>query len=83
MTATTNKHLHVSPFLDEAFRYDIRLRGSIGQIELDIDVVPDGGDEPTLETAMSVERSDATRASLGATSGRSWTKAFTISKSAR
>ena len=67
MTATTNKHLHVSPFLDEAFRYDIRLRGSIGQIELDIDVVPDGGDEPTLETAMSVDRRDATRASLGAT----------------
>lgn len=66
MTATTDKQLHVSPFLDEAFRYDVRLRGSTGQIELDIDVVRHGRDEPTLETALSVVRRDATRAALGA-----------------
>lgn len=66
MTATTDKELHVSPFLDEAFRYDLRLRGSTGQIELDLDVVPHGADDPILVTAMSVSRIDATRASLRA-----------------
>ncbi len=67
MTATTDKELHVSPFLDEDFRYDVRLRGSTGRIELDIDIVPHGHDEPTLVTAMSVDRRDATRVLLGAT----------------
>jgi hypothetical protein len=66
MTATTDKELHVSPFLDEAFRYDIRLCGSAEQIEIELDIVPDGGDEPTIVTAMSVDRSEATRESLGA-----------------
>ena len=64
MTATTDKELHVSPFLDEAFRYDVRLRGSDGQIELELDVVPHDGDQPILETAMAVDRRPATRASL-------------------
>lgn len=66
MTATTDKVLHVSPFLDEAFRYDLRLRGSHERIEFDLDIVPHDGDEPTILTAMSVDRRPATRESLGA-----------------
>lgn len=66
MTATMDKELHVSPFLDESFRYDLRLRGTAERIELGLDVVPHDGDEPTIMTAMAVERRDATRAALGA-----------------
>lgn len=66
MTAATDKELHVSPFLDEEFRYDLRLRGSVGRIELELDVVPHGHDDPTLLTAMTVDRRDANRTSLGA-----------------
>lgn len=65
-TATTDKSLHVSPFLDEAFRYDLRLRGSEETIEFELDVVPLDGDEPTIVTAMSVDRRPASRGSLGA-----------------
>lgn len=67
MTAATDKELHVSPFLDESFRYDIRLRGSDDHIELDLDVVPHDSDEPMLVTAMSVDRRPATRRALSAT----------------
>lgn len=66
MTASTAKHLHVSPFLHEDFRYDVRLRGSDQRVELELDVVPQDGDEPTMVTAMSVDRRPATHASLGA-----------------
>ena len=66
MTASTDKELHVSPFLDEAFRYDLRLRGSDDRIEVEIHVVPHGDDEPTIVTAMSVDRRPTTRESLAA-----------------
>jgi uncharacterized protein len=66
MSAVTDKELHVSPFLDESFRYDVRLRDAADRIELDLDVVPHGGDQPTLVTAMTVDRRPASRASLGA-----------------
>lgn len=63
MTAAVDKQLHVSPFLDESFRYDVRLRGSDDAVELELDVVgPD--DRPTVLTAMSLERRPATRARL-------------------
>ena len=66
MSAGTDKHLHVSPFLHEDFRYDIRLRGSDDRLDLELDVVPHDGIEPTLVTAMSVDRRPATYESLGA-----------------
>ena len=48
MTASVDKQLHVSPFLDEDYRYDLRLRGTDEEIELQLDVVrrrrqPPGG----------------------------------------
>ena len=66
MTATTDKELHVSPFLHQAFRYEVRLRGSDDRLELGLDVVPHHGDEPTIMTAMSVDLRPATRESLSA-----------------
>ncbi len=66
MTATAEKRLHVSPFLDESFRYDVRLRGRGDRIEFELDVVPDDSAQPTVVTAVSVERRAATRATLGA-----------------
>jgi hypothetical protein len=66
MNATFGKELHVSPFLDEEFRYDLRLRGSDDRVELELDVVPDGADSPTVLTSMSLDRRTATRAALGA-----------------
>jgi DUF1365 family protein len=61
---SADKQLHVSPFLDESHRYDIRLRGGIERIELAIDVVPDGADVPAVATALDVGRRPATRAEL-------------------
>jgi DUF1365 family protein len=62
------KRLHVSPFLDETFRYDVRLRGVGERLDLRIDVVPTGGVdvdvEPTVTTSMSVTRRPITRAAL-------------------
>jgi cyclopropane fatty-acyl-phospholipid synthase-like methyltransferase len=66
MTARVDKELHVSPFLDEDFTYDVRLRGAGDEVELELDVIPDGGDAPTLLTALHLRRRTATRAALGA-----------------
>ncbi len=64
LTATTDKVLHVSPFLDESQRYDIRVRGDDDRIEFGIDVVPDGMDEPIVVTGLTTERVPATRSAL-------------------
>jgi uncharacterized protein len=62
----TDKQLHVSPFLDEQHRYDVRLRGSDERLHLRIDVVPEGSDRPILETGLSVDRAPADRGALTA-----------------
>ena len=64
LTATTDKVLHVSPFLDETQRYDIRVRGDDDHLEFGIDVVPDGMDEPIVVTGLSTERAPVTRPAL-------------------
>ena len=66
MRAEFDKRLHVSPFLDEDFRYDLRLRGSDDAIELGLDVVAPSDGTPILETALALDRRPATRATLGA-----------------
>lgn len=67
LVASTDKRLHVSPFLDESHRYDVRLRLDDDRIELDVDVVPDGMDEPIVATGLVVDRVAASRAALSAT----------------
>ena len=66
MTGTTDKRLHVSPFLDESYRYDVALRAIGDEITLRIDVADVMSDAVTLETAMTVERRPATRRALAA-----------------
>ena len=65
MTGTADKELHVSPFLDEDARYDVRLRGTYERIEFELDVVPHGAADPIVVTAMGLDRRPATRAALG------------------
>jgi len=64
MAAQTDKELHVSPFLDERYRYDVGLRGIGDRIEVRLDVVGHGSCDPTIRTSMQVERHTATRAAL-------------------
>ena len=64
MAARTDKALHVSPFLAEDYRYDVRLRGGDARVQLRLDVVGHGSPEPTIRTSMSVTRRRATRAAL-------------------
>jgi hypothetical protein len=64
LTASTDKVLHVSPFLDESQRYDVALRDRDGGLELRIDVIPDGGSDPIVATGLTVERRPANRANL-------------------
>ncbi len=66
--ASTDKVLHVSPFLDEAHRYDIRLRGLDDRIEFELDVVDPrvASPVPTIHTRLAVTRSPATRSNLSA-----------------
>lgn len=64
LRADTAKALHVSPFLDESHRYDVRLRGRGTRVHVRIDVVPDGSDRPILATGLSVDRAPADRRTL-------------------
>jgi hypothetical protein len=66
MTASVDKQLHVSPFLDEDYRYDLGLRGTDDDIEVRLDVVRRDDRDPTVMTAMSLDRRPATRSNLGA-----------------
>ncbi len=67
LVSTTDKVLHVSPFLHEGYRYDVRLRHDGVRVELGIDVVAPEADEPIVSTALRVDRRPADRAQLGAT----------------
>jgi hypothetical protein len=64
--AQMDKELHVSPFLDEDYVYDLRLRSVGDRLDLRLDVVPHTGGEPVLRTGLAVDRTPATRAALGA-----------------
>ena len=66
LRSDVRKELHVSPFLDEAHRYDLRLRGGDGRLHLRLDVIPDGAEHAILETGLSVERAPADRRTLTA-----------------
>ncbi|MFW2335201.1 DUF1365 family protein, partial [Ilumatobacter sp.] len=63
-SARTDKQLHVSPFLDEEYRYDVRLRGDGEAIDLHIDVARPDDETPTVRTAMRVTRRAPTWAAL-------------------
>lgn len=65
----TDKKLHVSPFLDESHRYDVRIRAVDDTIELGVDVVPHGSRDPVLSTALRLAAREPTRRSLGAALG--------------
>lgn len=64
MAAQVDKRLHVSPYLDEEFRYDVRLRALEERIEFRLDVVRRGESVPTLTTNMVAAREAATRGAL-------------------
>ena len=64
LTGATDKVLHVSPFLDEDHRYDVRLRSAGNQLEFGISVTPSGADAPVLVTGLTVERAEPTRRAL-------------------
>jgi predicted NAD/FAD-binding protein/DUF1365 family protein len=64
LRATADKRLHVSPFLDERHRYDVRLRGDDRRLHLRIGVIPAGADQPILETGVTVGRVPADRRTL-------------------
>lgn len=66
LVASTDKVLHVSPFLDEDFRYDVRICGGDERFELALDVVPTGTDVPILVTRLSVGRVPPARPALTA-----------------
>ncbi|MFP5489365.1 MAG: FAD-dependent oxidoreductase [Acidimicrobiia bacterium] len=61
LRSSVHKELHVSPFLDEAHRYDLRLRGDDRRLHVRIDVVPDGAERPILETGLTVDRAPVDR----------------------
>jgi predicted NAD/FAD-binding protein/DUF1365 family protein len=66
LTGSTDKVLHVSPFLDEEHRYDIRLRSDGDELEFGIAVTPHGAEHPILLTGLTVRRSAPTRTALTA-----------------
>jgi hypothetical protein len=65
LTARVPKVLHVSPFLDERYDYLVRLVGDESSITLGIDVVRPAEIDPVLTTALSLDRSPASRHALG------------------
>lgn len=63
-TARMPKALHVSPFLDEAFEYELTIRHEEGTppvLDLAIDVVPHGGGRPVLATGVRLAALPAER----------------------
>ncbi len=65
LSATAPKTLHVSPFLDESWRYAVRLTvRDPDHLDLAIDVVGDDH-EPIVRTQLAVERHHVDRRALG------------------
>ncbi len=69
LTATIDKVLHVSPFLDEAYRYDVSLRhhgtGEHGTITFGIGVAAAATGVRVLTTEMRLQHAPADRRALG------------------
>lgn len=66
-TAVVDKVLHVSPFLDEGYRYHVTLRADGERsLTVGIDVVDRATGTPVLVTGTCLEREPITRAALGA-----------------
>ena len=62
------KRMHVSPFLDESLEYVIDLwtdPGAAATLNLAIDVVAPGSDDPVVTTRLRLERRPVNRRSLG------------------
>ncbi|MGI9624764.1 MAG: DUF1365 domain-containing protein [Acidimicrobiales bacterium] len=60
------KVLHVSPFMDEDYRYDLRVDDDgEGQLKVRIDVRRPGDESAILRTSVQLSRVPATRGSLG------------------
>ena len=69
LTASVDKVLHVSPFLDESYRYDVRFRGDDDAIDLELDVIAScarHNSQSTVHTSLTVGREPATRRALTA-----------------
>ena len=66
-TARIPKVLHVSPFLDERYEYLVRLCSDDSSIVLTVDVVRPDESEPVLMTKLLLDRTAATRRSVGRT----------------
>ncbi|MEO6653044.1 MAG: DUF1365 family protein [Ilumatobacteraceae bacterium] len=64
-TSSVDKQLHVSPFLDEDCRYDLRLRAVGDGIEFELDVIRELDPRPILHTSLVLRRALATRQVLG------------------
>lgn len=65
LRADFDKSLHVSPFLDMDYRYDLRIADRDDRVAIDIDVV-DQDDQVAVHTALRTQRVPADRAVLGA-----------------
>jgi uncharacterized protein len=67
-TASIDKVLHVSPFLDETYRYDVSLQADddASTLTFGIDVVDPATGVIVLVTGMRLDREAATRRALGA-----------------
>ncbi len=59
-----DKTLHVSPFLDEDYRYRLTLTDRDPEIEVQIDVLKAEHEQPVVETAVRVTRSEPTATAL-------------------
>ena len=64
-TTEFDKTLHVSPFLDEDYRYRLSITDRAPDLEVRIDVCPPDKSQPIVETAVRVTREAPTRATLG------------------
>ena len=65
-TASIDKVLHVSPFLDEGYRYHVTLRADDERsLAFGIDVVDRASGATVLATGMRLDREPVTRAALG------------------
>ena len=58
------KSLHVSPFLHEDYRYELKVCDLDPRLEVGIDVLSANDDEPIVRTALRVERINPSRPAM-------------------
>ncbi|NNF55410.1 MAG: DUF1365 family protein [Acidimicrobiales bacterium] len=63
-SATFDKSLHVSPFLGQDYFYNLRIIDRAPELELHIDVCSPDTDEPIVQTAVRVTRTEPTPGAL-------------------